>query len=648
MLEYMRKNANSTLVWLIVGAIVVVFIFFGYAGGRGGLENISVNGEEISQSEFEQIHQALSRNVYSRGGGGGGPDLEQRIRQEAVNQAIGRQLVRQFAANMGLTPSDRAVGRSIASVPEFQVDGRFDRAVYEAAFSGRRARLTKAGYEEDHRRAMMDSRASTLVAGLSQIFLPELLDQYHFQEDLLAFDYVFFPSAAHRVGLNPGEDDLSAFFARNQERWREPARMVLEYVDIRPADLPAEGEVGDEELRVYYAENSQRFPAPESVELSQILFSFPRLNPDEAEKQETLARAEAAYARALSEDFGALARELSDDPVSAAEDGRLSPPLVRGSTFQALEEAAFSAAEGEISRPVETDLGYHVLKIGPRRAAGFQPFEELRDSLESELKRFRARERAVRLLEDLLIRSESNPKLSEAAASMGLSAQMTESFTELTAPDFFEKDQAAIQAAFSVPLGKVGPTLEKEEHLVLYVPVERQDSRIPDFSELRAVVREAWIGQEAARLARQDAQDFLKKAGESDWESASAALEADGPTRRGRSDGLSRALLMSMTSPPFDRTDPLEFTAAVSSAARAGDLVPLTVFGEENGRAGCFALRLAELSPADESLFAGDMGRTFQSIMSLRRAPLYRQVWMMELYRASEARIVIPKGYVGQ
>ncbi len=639
MLEYMRKNANSTVVWLIIGAIAVVFIFFGVGNQGGGSHNPTVNGEEINPYDWDELVQGLSREVRDQSDS---PEIHRMIKMEAMRIMVRRALISQFGRATGLTPSDRAVGRLIAAMPEFQTDGHFDQARYEDTLRAGGFRGGPAAFEKQQRIELLRGRVTGLIYGLSWVPRPEILEAFHFQQDQAQLEYAFFPSAGHRAGLAPGEDQLAAYFALHQERWRQPARMKIEYVDLRPVDFLDQVHISDGELRNYYQEHRQRFTTPETAVVSHILFKFPRMNPSAEDKKLTLARAEEARKRAATEDFAALAKELSEDPGSAAEGGALGP-IGRGMTFGRFEEAIFSAPLNEVTAPVETEIGYHLIKVTERREPGVRPFEEVREALADEQKAFQARQLAVAQLEDLIIRTETS-KLSEAAASMNLPLKTSESFTAANPPDIFEGSAEAVQKAFAAPVGRVASPLELTEHLVLYTPLERQESRLPDLAEVRNEVVTAWIDDEAGRLAKVEAETFIQNAQAQGWAAALAALPNQGVVRSGLGAMASRPGLVSTE--PFQKVDFNEFQASLSSLGAAGEISPQPVFGEFDGAHGVYALALAKVEKADESQLDGQTGEILASVLARHKGDLMYRIWEMGLFQASEENIDIPPGYL--
>lgn len=631
MLQYMRKNANSAVVWLIIGAIAVVFIFFGVGGSHGG-RMITVNGEEVSYADYNRMVDQYSRSLP----GDSPQDAVRMARVGAVRQLISNMLTLQFGRALGLEPSDRAVAQKVAERPEFQVDGRFDKNVYLDMLEA--GRISPALYEKDIRDSMLAERSTELVILLSRAGLPEMKEMFHFDRDLAEFEYAFFPSDIYREGLKPSDSQLTEYYGRSMEAWRKPASMKVEYVEIIPADLVDQIEIAPAELEEYYHDNSQRFARPETVDVSHILIRFPRMNPDQAEREQTLEQARAVYERAKTEDFAALAAEVSQDPMTASKGGELGA-VSRNMTFESLEEAAFNAPVGEIVPPVETPVGYHILKVTGRREAGTAPLDEVKDQLMLELKNFKSREAAVAKLEDLIIRAETS-RLADAAASLGLQAMLSDTFTEADPPAFFENDAAEVKRAFSAPLGKTAEAVEKETRLTLYEPVERRESFVPPLDEIKPEVTEAWINYQAVRKARETASAFLARAAGEGWNTALTDLPASAEVGIGRNEPAGRLRLIGEA--PFDMVDSLQMLAAVYSVAEAGQVSPHPVTGALDGRPGVFALTLTQLEKADDSILDEQAGESEMLMWNMERANLMYDVWNLELFELSKNNIKVP------
>ena len=638
MLAYIRKNANSTVVWFIIGAIAVVFIFFGLGRHPGSPKLVKINGEEADPYEYQNLVREFNSRQRRAAPS---QDDDRYARLAALNEQINRILTRQFGENLGLRPSPQALREAVAAIDSFQVDGHFNLERYQAALKSQRR--AAADFERELGRNITSERAVDLVVSLARTYRPELAELFHFQEDQVRFDYLFL---ADEEGLlpQPAAEELLEYYALRRENWRRPAEMTLQYVEIIPDDHLAQAEFTEAELEDYYAQNQDRFFKPEAALTRHILFSFPSLNPEDAEKEAARARAGAAKARLdQGADFAALARELSDDRDTAKNGGALGF-LTRGSTFPELEEVAFGAPLNEVIGPVATSAGYHLIQVTARRPAGFSPLAEVRAEVAGEFKALRARQAAVNLLEELLSRAELNPDLAEAAQSLGLRAALSRAFTAENAPSFFENDPEAIQRAFSAPLDRVAPPFEGERALVLYVPRTRLESRIPPLDEIQEEVERAWQRDAADSLTKQRLESYLPEILAQGWD---AYLAAQAPGHRLKSGaGLLAGRYALSGSPPFEGSEPQAVTALAFSAAEPGQILPVSLAGRLDGRTGRFLLRLAEYQAADESRLDGPEGRALEYFLALNKSHLLLQTWRVGLYEASKDRIIIPQSFL--
>ncbi|KXS56051.1 MAG: hypothetical protein AMR96_04700 [Candidatus Adiutrix intracellularis] len=640
MLAYMRKNANSFVVWLIIGAIALVFIFWGVGGGGGSSELIKVGGEEVSLQDYDHLVQAEIWAQQQEFNGDPPPSAERLARFRAVNQLVSQILIRQFGYSLGLIPSDQVVARNVAANPTFQEGGRFSLKTYTNLLATQR--LSARDYENSLRDEIIAERVAAFITSFTRVYPPEALEMFHFQEDQVKFSYIFFPSASFRRKLVPRKEDLEGYYVLNQEKWRLPSKMTVEYVEIRQADFQAQAQPAEQSLLEYYNENPDRFQIPESIDVSQILFKFPNLNPNEAEKKNTLERAEAAYVRSRVENFADLARILSDDPLTAAQGGEMGV-ITRGTTFNPFEEAAFEAPLGEVSRPVATNLGYHLIKVNAYLKLGLRPFAEVKNIIAAELTTTKAREMAVSRLEELITRAETNPNLADAAKSLDLTAVISPAFTKASPLAFFENNQSAVKRAFEAPLGKVAPPVEGSESLVLYTPLTRVESRIPSFSDVRDSVVEAWLADESDRLVKIWAQETADKIRTQGW--TSFVNGPEGTAFRSGDTGLTtRSALIGVA--PFNQVEAMELFTAFHSVATVGEITPELVAGELDGQSGRFLLKLDEYQAADEMRFQDSTGHAFQTMMSVNKANLMNQIWRAELYEVSKNNIVIPERFI--
>jgi peptidyl-prolyl cis-trans isomerase D len=304
MLNLIRKRSSGALGILIIGAVALVFIFWG-VGGRdsGTADDIKFDGHPVSQAAFAEANERILDRLRSQNS----QLTEEQIvltRRQTLSGLLERHNLLTLALATGRRPSVEAINVAIKSNPDFQTGGLFDRAKYEELaprLYNRSLKAVEALYGEDQ----IATETADLVSGLSYVPSGSLLDDYHFTDDQVAANWVFFPAKVFAEGLSPEEADLMAFYELEKERWRRPAQIRAEYVEVKVEDYLDQIEVTQEDLDDAYLE--EREEKPEEAEVNHILFRFPNFDPSEEEKAEVRAAAEAALARARTEDFAELA-----------------------------------------------------------------------------------------------------------------------------------------------------------------------------------------------------------------------------------------------------------------------------------------------------------------------------------------------------
>ncbi|MFN2328891.1 MAG: SurA N-terminal domain-containing protein [Chromatocurvus sp.] len=420
MLQNIRANSKGTLAKIIIGLIVISFSIFGIESllvGGGSNAVAEINGEELSPAEVQQTVNLQKRRLLSMLGDDADPALldDERLAAQAIDSLIERKLLVQAAKKQGLVVSDSDIGAIIASMEQFQLDGQFSAPLYQNT-------LASAGYT------------------------PALF-QRSLREDLLL--------AQLRAGLSASE------FATPTELGAG-AMVTAEQRDIRYLMLPLDrfnniDEVGEDDIQAYYADNSDEFMSPESVDISFIeltadAFQKP-VSEDQLREAFDLAKQDAQYQtesrvahilleqgnnetetdyleriedaqQAVSDGmpFDEAAAAYSDDVGSADFGGDLG--FTAGDTFpEAMEDAITALEPGQVSAPVKTDAGIHLIKVLERRAGESIQFEELRAELEQQIQRGDARRDlllAVEQLRDLVFNAED---LSRPAEEMGLDVE---------------------------------------------------------------------------------------------------------------------------------------------------------------------------------------------------------------------------------
>lgn len=512
MLQSIRDKASGWLAYVIIGLIAIPFALWGlgeYFGGAGPLVAAEVNGQEIPVRLVHQETRAQRDQIARMFGGEIPPDLfdERAIREAALESLIERELLRQAAQDAGFRASSRGVVREIQAIPAFREDGRFSPERYRTVLEAQR--IAPGDFERDLAQSIVlaQIRQSVQASGDPPMTRAEEFDRLRNQVRVASWG-IFAASEFDRPEVVEDEA-IEAFYRDNQERFTTPERLRVEYLRLDPAALEVAVDVTEEDVREHYQLNAQRYEEPELRRVRQILIDGD--GPDaESRIRELRDRIEAG------EDFGELAAEYSEDTLSADRGGDMGR-IARGDLDRVLETVIFSLPEGLVSQPVQTGLGWHVVEVTEIEASRRQPFEEVREEVERDLRDRRAEQRQIQVLDALLSQTFENPEsLGPAAAATGLEIRTTDWFTRESGEGVAEY-RPVRQAAFSPAVRRDGRNSEAVDlpdgSTVVLRLEERQEPSVRPLEEVAGEIRETLQQDAAAQAARERAQEVLEALG---------------------------------------------------------------------------------------------------------------------------------------
>ncbi|HEY6104830.1 MAG TPA: SurA N-terminal domain-containing protein [Anaeromyxobacteraceae bacterium] len=364
MLDVLRANKNSVLTWVILVAIAVVFIVSFGPGTRGFTDRnvqiasfaAKVNGETITAADFEQHYGQLFRLYQQRAGQAFTRELADQmgLRSMAMNQLVERELVLEEAARQGLRVSDDEVSGAVHQMAGFKnAQGEFDFELYRKATSNSYGSPGK--FEERLRQDLAYQRMLALVRGSVKVSEDEVRETWLGDTDKASLTVVRFPFAALRSEVKVSDAEARAFLAAGAQR-----------------------------VEQFYKENPVRYHKPKRVRARHILVKVDEKAPADAEAA-ARKKIDALAARAVKgEDFAKLAAEASDDPGSKAQGGDLGF-FGPGTMAKPFEDAAFALQPGQVSPPVRTRFGWHLVKLEEVQPAEDVPLTQVRGAIAREL-----------------------------------------------------------------------------------------------------------------------------------------------------------------------------------------------------------------------------------------------------------------------
>ncbi|HJO11051.1 MAG TPA: SurA N-terminal domain-containing protein, partial [Gammaproteobacteria bacterium] len=442
MLQNIRDNSQGVIAKVIIGLIVAVFALFGVESIIGGFITVppiaEINGEEISEQQLQASTQSLLASI------GGGQDLLDQglVQQVALNQLIEEIVLRQSAENASMQISSDRVDRSILSAPEFQLNGVFDGdlAIRTMASQGYSVELYRAYLEQ----RMLMSQVASAYNRSNFVTEAELQKLAELSAQTRDFRYLSITLGTRTLGTAISDEEIQSYYDANQTEFQIDETIAVQYIMLDKNTITEEIVIDESQLREQYEEERASFEGSAEKRASHILFEVS----GDVSEDDALALATAARQRLDDgEEFADLALELSSDTISGEDGGDIG--YSDGTAFPpALEEALTVLELNEVSAPVVSEFGVHLVKLTEDAENVFQTFEEVSARLESELKSGEVELIYSERLEDLSNLAFESDNLETIAEELNLELLLSEPFSQIGGTGIFS-NPALTAAGFS-------------------------------------------------------------------------------------------------------------------------------------------------------------------------------------------------------
>ena len=382
MLRYLRENTGNWIIKIFLGIIVVVFVFLGVGSMNSGRNNsvASVNDEPITVTEFQDAYRNLVEQMRERFQDNLTDDLLKalNVKQQALNSLIEQKLVAAQAEKLNITVTDQELENSILAIEAFHKNGVFDIEQYKRILGLNS--LSPEMFEQLQRNALKQQKVRDMVLG--SVFVSDLEAEsfYLHQNTRMAVNYLKIDPAEF-TDITPSQEQIQDYYQKNMDQYlSEPKRKAV-YLQFSPRDYRTQVTISQVQVQDYYDQHPDAFQIPEKVEARHILITVDDPS-DEQAVEEGRKKALAVYQRAVAgEDFAELAKEISQGP--SKEDGGYLGIFEKKSMVQPFADQAFSMKPGEISEPVKTQFGWHVIKVLNRFDAHVKSIKEAAEEIET-------------------------------------------------------------------------------------------------------------------------------------------------------------------------------------------------------------------------------------------------------------------------
>jgi peptidyl-prolyl cis-trans isomerase D len=510
MLKVLRDNVKylSWILWLVI-ALFVLFVFVDFGTGYNRRDTAGwaakVGGQTISTSEFQREYQAMESQLRQMYGEQFNTEVAKQMQLplKALGNAVNTKILLAEAQKIGFKASDEEVRDTILADPNFlDKEGNFvGPEVYAQILQSNR--FTVASFEQEVRdEIMLRKLKQALLAGL-YVSDSEVERSYREQVEKAKIRYIEVPRSHFQVADQIPASEVAAYFQAHQQEYKQPEQREAGYLLVESSKLLDQIKPSDAELAAFYKEHQSDFKQDEQIRARHILLMVNDKRTDAAAKQQM---DEARKRIEKGADFGAVARELSEDPSSKPNGGDLGY-FARGRMVKEFEDAAFAAQPGKLVGPIKSPFGYHLLEVTGRRAGGVQPFTEVREQIRSRLAFEKARQLAEAKARELAQRiAAAKPK---SAAELQAFAKNNPGVTFATTGKFALQEpvsglglaQPFNAGVFALKKGEVSGSIELPRGWAVAYLQEIYPAHPAQLAEVEAKVRLALTAQKQEQLA---------------------------------------------------------------------------------------------------------------------------------------------------
>lgn len=589
MLQSIREKVEGWIASLILGLITVPFALWGinsYFEGDSKIHVAEVDGVKIGVDTYRGALDQQRRSAQQQLGKNFNPSLVDtpEFKTHVAELLVQEVLVGKAAQDQGYQVGDNQLVLLIREDPSFQRDGKFNTEMYQALL--RRSGMAPRAFEARLRDDLVKRQFASGFSETAFITNGDLAAIVSLLEQKRVFGYVALSPDTFTAKIEIAPAAIEAHYTSHPDQYTRPERVRVEYLVLSPEEMAKKIKVGEDDLRKAYSDEIGRFSTPEQRRASHILVSLPA-TADAAAQKQALAKIEDIRKQLTAgADFGQLAKQHSEDVGSAAAGGDLG--LVERGLFQPeFEQAVLALKVGEISKPVRSKDGYHLVKIASLKPEQRKPFQEVRATLDKELRKRLADEQLFEMAERLrTLVYEQADSLKPAAEALGLRVEQTDWFTRAGGGGL-AADRKIVDAAFDPELraqGRNSNAIDLSDNSLAAIRVlGYEPAMLRPLAEVRVGIEQI-LRQEAAR-------DQAAKAGEA----LLAKLNAGGDIEAlAKQQGLGYHAPQAYARSQTKGIDPRLLEAVFKAAHPQGDKPVFGAAGQLNGAYAVFALKRVE------------------------------------------------------
>ncbi|MEF3255572.1 MAG: peptidyl-prolyl cis-trans isomerase [Deferribacterales bacterium] len=508
MLRHFRnqKKILSIFLWIVIASFIgTIFLVWG-VGGKGNQKTyaMKINDHVISFNEYKKTYENISQTFKQLFG----TDIDQKmLTGKVIDEITSKYLLMDEAINLKIPVTDQEVLEEIKKIPAFQSNGTFDKNRYIEVL--RLNGITPEIFENDIRSNILLTKIKGLIVSTVFVKDEEVLKEYKFRNKIAEVSYVQLNVENFKNQVSLSDNDIVKFYNENKNRFLEPVKIKARYVELSPDNINVTDNISDKDLESYYLKNKEKFKQDEQIKTRHILIRINDFN-DNKSVQEALKKANDIYKKAISgKKFEDLARKYSDD-ISKNTGGDLGF-VKRGMMVKEFEDALFQLKEGEISKPVKSPFGYHIIKNEKYLPQKEITFLEAKNDIKKLLMQEKLQQKYREYVQNKYKEITSYSDLASFVQKDGhLTLKETELLTEKSTSAIITPEVKNI--LFNMDKGEMSNLIQMNGKYYVFEIIERIEPTIPPLEQIKDKVKEAASYAAAEQLLRKKAEEALKKA----------------------------------------------------------------------------------------------------------------------------------------
>ena len=628
MLRILREHATHWMLRVLLILVAVTFISWGgysLIRDRNKPYAARVNGVTIDWDDYAKTYDNTVKQYREMMGPSFSEKMleEMKLKDRVLDDLVNKILIAHEAERLKLSVSDGELRESIESIPSFRPEGQFDPRIYQRYLQ--MARMSSEQFEQAQRERLLFTKVINLVrSNGGRVSEDEVLDTFRFENERINLSFLKIAPEAFRGQVTVNEVEEKDYFQKHQEEFRIPTLIQIQYLLFRPSDFEAKLQITSEDIKKYYDRQKERFKIPKRVKAREILIKVAPEDPSSTIEEKRKKAEEILEKAKKTKDFASLAKQFSESE-SRSNGGDIGW-VDQGNIDELVEGSLFALKAGEVSGVVKGAAGFYIFKADQVVEEKQRSLDEVKDQILQTLKAEKGKGEASRKADDAFYALFRSRDLETYAREKGVPIKTTGFFKEGDDIPEIGRNPTFMSSAFSLKVGELSAVVSVPPNFYLLKMVDKKDSRLPSFEEIREDVRKKVIQAKSEEKARQVAEEVLKQV-----QGGKRLKEA------GQEKGLrvEETGLFTRTAGAIPKIGPSKDLMSQLSSLTDKNPVPKEVLKTKDAY---FVVTLAALDPVDQNKFPAMKQNLERRLVSQKQDRFFRE-WLDDLKLKSKIEI---------